>query len=213
MTSFLLRPARLAQWLLPALAFALTCHAAVAEPLVQVYAIRGFAGVMFSRGMNQLCDELARIPRVACAVADFHEEAALERRGAAAIAAGQRLVLVGHSLGAHAALRVAAAMPGDVPLIVTIDPNWFPEPPLVPPNARTVLNYYQDGDVLGRARLQPGMAFRGELHQFLRREAHVLIDRSPEIHSAIVSHTRSIVANLTPAAAPARAPQVRTPRR
>ena len=209
MTSFLLRAARLAQRLLPALAFALTCHPAVAEPLVQVYAIRGFAGVMFSRGMNQLCDELARIPRVACVVADFHEEAALERRGAAAIATGQRLVLVGHSLGAHAALRVAAAMPGDVPLIVTIDPNWFPEPPSVPPNARIVLNYYQDFDVLGRARLQPGTAFRGELHQFQRREAHVLIDRSPEIHSVIVSHTRRIVASLTPAAAP----QVRTPRR
>jgi len=104
-------------------------------------------------------------------------------------------------------------MPGDVPLIVTIDPNWFPEPPPVPPNARIVLNYYQDVDVLGRARLQPGAAFRGELHQFLLREAHVLIDRSPEIHSAIVSHTRSIVASLTPTAAPAPAPQARTPRR
>ena len=213
MRSFLLRPARLAQRLLPALALALTCHAALAEPLVQVYTIRGFAGVMFSRGMDRLCDELVRIPRVDCAVVDFHEETALERRGAAAMAAGQRLVRVGHSLGAHAALRVAAAMPGDVPLIVTIDPNWFPEPPSVPPNARTVLNFYQDVDVLGRARLQPGTAFRGELHQFQRREAHVLIDRSPEIHSVIVSHTRRIVANLTPAAAPAPAPQVRTPRR
>ena len=40
-----------------------------------------------------------------------------------------------------------------MPLIVAIDPNWFPEPPPVPDNAGVVLNFYQDYDLLG----QPGV--------------------------------------------------------
>jgi pimeloyl-ACP methyl ester carboxylesterase len=174
----------------------LTCGEVAAQPLLRVYAIRGFAGVVFSRGMNQLCDELASIPRIACTVNDFFEEAKIEGDASAAMAAGQRLIIVGHSLGAHAALRIAAAMKGAIPLVVTIDPNWFPTPPAVPQNALVVLNYYQDFDVLGRATLQTPPAFRGQLHQFRRSEAHVLIDRSPDIHAEIVARIRNILASM-----------------
>jgi pimeloyl-ACP methyl ester carboxylesterase len=146
------------------------CATAIADPLVRLYAIRGFAGAAFSRGMNQLCDDVARMPQVACTVEEHYSAAEIQPQAARAIAAGQQLVLVGHSWGAHAALNVAAAIRGSVPLLVTIDPNWFPTPPTVPPNVDVALNYYQDFDVLGRAVLQPSAGFRGKLFQYRRSD-------------------------------------------
>lgn len=190
-------PPHFSRKLVAATILALSCGAACADPLVQVYAIRGLAGVAFSRGINLLCDELTSIPDVACRVEDFYDEPSVEQKAAAAQAAGRRLVLVGHSLGAHAALAIAAAMKGPVPLIVTINSNWF-APPAVPANAEIVLNYYQNFDVLGRATLTPPPNFRGEFRQFLRSEPHVGIDRSPDIHAEIVSRIRNLLTSLKP---------------
>ena len=200
------RPRHLAHKLVTALILALTCGPTCADPLIQVYAIRGFAGVAFSRGMNLLCDEIASIPQVVCTVEDFFDESSIAKKAAASQTAGQRLVLVGHSLGAHAALQISAAMKAPVPLIVTIDSNWF-APPAVPTNAEVVLNYYQNFDVLGRATLTPPPEFRGEFRQFLRSEPHIGIDRSPEIHAEIIARIRSILASLRqPPPTPARKP-------
>jgi pimeloyl-ACP methyl ester carboxylesterase len=166
------------------------------SPGVTVYAIRGFGGAVFSRGMATLCDELESVPNVTCNADDYYSEADIVQKATAAVAAGQTVVLVGHSWGAHAALRVAAALPVKVPLLVTIDPNWFPEPPVVPNNVRVVLNYYQDFDVLGRALLTPGFGFAGELIQTRRPEAHIVIDSSPVIHAEIIRRVRAIAAGL-----------------
>lgn len=166
-----------------------------AEPLLHVYAIRGFAGVVFSRGMNTLCEELANMPEVACTVENYYNAPSIEEQASQSMAAGQVLILVGHSLGAHAALKVAGAMQGSIPLIVTIDPNWF-APPAIPPNVEVVLNYYQNFDVLGRATLQAPPGFRGELQQFPRKEPHIMIDGSADIHAEIIRRIKAILANL-----------------
>ena len=177
---------------------AVSSGTACADPLVRVYAIRGFAGVAFSRGMNKLCEELKALPQVACTVEDFYSKSEIEHQASIAVAAGQKVVFVGHSWGAHAALQIAAAMPGNVPLVVSIDPNWFPAPPTVPNNAEVVLNYYQDFDMLGRAALTAAPRYRGKLLQFVRREPHVLIDASPVIHAEVFTRIQNIVAGLAP---------------
>lgn len=177
---------------------AVTCGTGCADPLVRVYAVRGFAGVVFSRGMNKLCEELEALPQVACTVEEFYSESEIKRKASIAVAAGQKVVFVGHSWGANVVLQIAAAMPGNVPLVVTIDPNWFPAPPTVPNNAEIVLNYYQDFDMLGRAALTAAPGYRGKLLQFVRREPHVLIDASPDIHAEVFTRIQNIVAGLTP---------------
>ena len=176
---------------------AVSCGSACADPPVRVFAIRGFAGDMFSRGMSKLCEELQALPQVTCTVGDFFSENQIEREASIAVMAGQKLVLVGHSLGANAALQIAAAMPGSVPLLVTIDPNWFPTPAAVPSNVSIALNYYQNFDMFGHAALTAVPGYRGELLQFVRREPHHLIDQSPEIHAEIVTRIRSILAGLS----------------
>ena len=152
---------------------------------------------MLSQGMNKLCEGLASIPQVTCTVEDFYDAFDIKDKASAAMATGQRLVLVGHSFGANAALYVAAAMKGPVPLVVTIDPNWF-APPAVPENAEIVLNYYQTSGVIGHAVLQPPPGFQGKLHQFHRSEPHHQIDASTEIHAEILTRVRAIVASPDP---------------
>jgi len=184
---------RLVCGLVIALSVITICGAAQAEAFVRVFAIRGLAGVVFSRGMNTLCDVLSTVAEVECTVEDFYDEATIAAKAAEAVAAGQHLVLVGHSLGALAALNIAAGLSQNVPLIVAIDANWFPRP-RVPDNAEIVLNYYQNIDVLGRATLRAPPGFRGELQNFLRSEPHVMIDDSPDIHAEIAARIRNILA-------------------
>ena len=190
----------------------IVCSAAWAETPVRVFAIRGFVGVVFSRGMNTLCDELARIEGVDCTVEDFYDLSAITKKAAAAMAAGQYLVLVGHSAGGNATLNIAAAMTEKVPLIVTVDPSllWTT---LVPETADIVINYYQNVDVLGRATLQAGPGFRGELQNILRYEPHVVIDGAPEIHAEIIRRVKNMLSAGTASSLPVPLPPVRPRRR
>jgi hypothetical protein len=189
------------------------CSAAWAETSVRVFAIRGFVGVVFSRGMNSLCDELARIERVDCTVEDFLDQSTITSKAAAALAAGQHLVLVGHSIGGNAALNIAAAMTEKVPLIVTVDPSLIGTT-LVPETADIVLNYYQNVDVLGgRATLQAPPGFRGELQNILRYEPHVLIDGALEIHAEIITRIKNMLSARATSSLPVPMPPVRPRRR
>jgi pimeloyl-ACP methyl ester carboxylesterase len=201
------------EWLLVlALILNTLCSAAWAETSVRVFAIRGFIGVVFSRGMNTLCDELAKIEGVDCTVEDFYDLSAITSKAAAVMAAGQHLVLVGHSAGGNAALNIAAAMTEKVPLIVTVDPSllWTT---LVPETADIVINYYQNVDVLGRATLQASPGFRGELQNILRYEPHVLIDAAPEIHAEIITRIKNMVSARATSSLPVPMPPVRPRRR
>jgi pimeloyl-ACP methyl ester carboxylesterase len=190
----------------------IVCSTAWAETSVRVFAIRGFVGVVFSRGMNTLCDELARIEGVDCTVEDFYDLSAITSKAAAAVAAGQHLVLVGHSAGGNAALNIAAAMTEKVPLIVTVDPSllWTT---LVPETADIVINYYQNVDVLGRATLQASPGFRGELQNILRYEPHVVIDGAPEIHAEIIKRVKNMLSAGAASSLPVPLPPVRPRRR
>jgi len=106
-----------------ALGFGMTV-AEAASP-VRVFAIRGVGGVFFSRGMNALCDELAELISVTCTVEDFTEITSIESQARAADAAGAQVVLVGHSMGADAAIEIANEIAGPVALVAAIDPSRF----------------------------------------------------------------------------------------
>ena len=116
---------------------------------VRVFAIRGVGGVLFSRGMNALCDELAELVSVTCTVEDFTEVTNIESQARVADAAGAQAVLVGHSMGADAAIEIANEIAGPVALVAAIDPSRFAALP-VPVNVAVVLNYYERMGIYGR---------------------------------------------------------------
>jgi pimeloyl-ACP methyl ester carboxylesterase len=159
-------------------------------PPVRVFAIRGVGGVLFSRGMNALCDELAELASVTCTVEDFTDVTSIESQARAADAAGEQVVLVGHSMGADAAIEVASELAGPVALVAAIDPSRFGVRP-VPVNVAVVLNYYQRIDIygrfFGRGIISTAEGFKGRIMRVERDETHMVIDHDPEIHAAIVA--------------------------
>ena len=177
-----------------ALGFGITV-AEAASP-VRVFAIRGVGGVFFSRGMNALCDELAELVSVTCTVEDFTEVTSIESQARAADAAGAQVVLVGHSMGADAAIEIANEIAGPVALVAAIDPSRFAALP-VPVNVAVVLNYYERrgiyGRFFGRGVVSTAEGFNGRITRVERDEPHVLIDRDPEIHSAIIAEIMNLL--------------------
>jgi hypothetical protein len=160
--------------------------AAAADPAVRVFAIRGVASILFSRGMNELCDELAELAAVTCTVEDFTEVATIESEARAADAAGAHVVLVGHSMGADAAIKVATEIARPVAVVAAIDPPPFRTRP-VPDNVAVVLNYYQRIDLFGRGEVSTVAGFKGRIMRVERDVPHIVIDRDPEIHAAIIA--------------------------
>jgi pimeloyl-ACP methyl ester carboxylesterase len=177
-----------------ALAFGMTV-AEAASP-VRVFAIRGVGGVLFSRGMNVLCDELAQLVSVTCTVEDFTEVTSIESEAQAADAAGAQVVLVGHSMGADAAIEIANEIAGPVAVVAAIDPSQFSARP-VPGNVAVVLNYYERTDIygrfFGRGVVSTAEGFKGRIIRVELDEPHVVIDRDPEIHAAIIAEITNLL--------------------
>lgn len=177
-----------------ALTFGMTV-AEAASP-VRVFAIRGVGGVLFSRGMNVLCDELAELISVTCTVEDFTEVASIESEAQAADAAGAQVVLVGHSMGADAAIEIANEIAGPVAVIAAIDPSRFAARP-VPGNVAVVLNYYERTDIygrfFGRGVVSTAEGFKGRIIRVELDKLHVMIDRDPEIHAAIIAEITNLL--------------------
>ena len=163
---------------------------------VRVFAIRGVAGVLFSRGMNALCDELAELVSVTCTVEDFTEVTSIESQARAADAAGEQVVLVGHSMGADAAIEIANEIATPVALVAAIDPSRFAARP-VPVNVAVVLNYYERSDIygrfFGRGVVSTAEGFKGRIMRIELDEPHMVIDRDPEIHAAIIAEITNLL--------------------
>jgi pimeloyl-ACP methyl ester carboxylesterase len=141
--------------LMTAAFLAATTGSAVAE----VYLLRGLAG--FSHGMDGIAAQLAR-RGIRASVHDHGAWMSVADAIAAQHRSGRRgaVILVGHSLGADAAMLIAERLSGvPVRLIITFDATTSRQ---APPNVQRVANYYLSnggfGAVMGR-----GSAFRGAL--------------------------------------------------
>ncbi len=110
----------------------------------RVYLMRGLANI-FSLGMDDLAAKL-QARGVAASVhsyADWPSVAAAAEKAAKAGRRATPVVVIGHSLGADAAVNMGNTLVADgvpVPLVVTFDPIT---PPVASAKIGKVLNYYQ----------------------------------------------------------------------
>ena len=174
----------------------------------RVFLIRGLAGgrpFHFSGGM----DALARKLKAAGIAASVHEQGSISRPygevdtiAAAAVAAareGKRPILVGHSMGADAALKVAVKLSGEriaVPLVVCFDPTSFRllfGPPAVPANVERALCFYQKISPLGRGMLKAAPGFKGVLVQEQVGTFHSAVDDDPVLQQRVVSEIQQLL--------------------
>ena len=196
------------------LSLAQTKNAAKAAPgepragATHVYLLRGLFNV-FSTGMDDLAAKLNR-RGVRASVYNHTEHPGL----VAAIAArhragrGERVVIVGHSLGANDAVRMAAMLGEhkiNVPLVITYDPTATM---LVSGNVSRVVNFYQSNNGWG-ARVAPGRGFHGSLSNIdLARDpdlGHVSIDKSNKLHMQSIGYIGGGRAAAPPASTPSTA--------
>ena len=172
---------------------------APAATQVRVDLFRGLANV-FSRGMDTLADRLNR-QGFSARVHPTNGWRSTVRQIADRNSRGERdmVVLIGHSLGANAAIQAADELNRQnipVSLIVTFDAT---QPRPVPRNVAHVVNFYQNNG-FGR-RLSGGPGFQGELTNINltadRHISHWTIDEAPRLQAQVVQQITNL-ANQRP---------------
>lgn len=158
-----------------------------------VYLFREFMNV-FSTGMNVLTDELRRNG----IKADVYNHTAYQGVAAQAVAeyraskGREPVFIVGHSLGADAAISMAAVLEkANVPVTLLVTYDAY-APPIVPSNVRQVINYNQyaaQDSAAAKLRMAPGFKGRVDNVNVAEKVAavdHFNIDKLESLHQATI---------------------------
>jgi hypothetical protein len=174
----------------------------VIEPRGRAYLFRGVAGLIYSRGMDQLAYRIDRTGVRASvdtyllwqlvanqAIGDYRRDP-------------QPITLIGHSAGGDSALVFAEYLnAADIPvsLLVTYDPTRTAHN--VPPNVERYINVYQSLNVMGGGDVVQGRRFHGHYASFNLRDhreiVHINIEKAVDIQEQLVTKIAELAA--TPA--------------
>ncbi|TCT06786.1 hypothetical protein [Aquabacter spiritensis] len=199
---------RLVGALVAALAFLLPASFSVAsaQSIGKVYLMRGLANV-FSQGMDDLGAKL-RARGIDAEVYEHGRWPALADQAVSFAKTRGRppVIIIGHSLGADAAIKMAERMTdlGVSPrLVVTFDPVGVTE---IGRTSGRFINYYQSNNGFGK-RLETGPGFRGQLVNRnlddLGAIDHFNIEKSPKLHAEVIAAIVSVTRPRRPKPAPA----------
>jgi pimeloyl-ACP methyl ester carboxylesterase len=174
---------------------------------LRAFLIHGLAGgrpFYFSGGLDVLAGKL----KAKGVGASVHPQGSLLRPyggvGAVATAAraaaekGERPVLIGHSMGADAAIKVAVQLETSriaVPLLVCFDPTSFRllfGPPPVPGNVARAFCFYQKRSPLGRGVLRAAPDFRGVLIHQQVASIHSAVDDDPALQARVIAEIEAL---------------------
>jgi pimeloyl-ACP methyl ester carboxylesterase len=172
---------------------------------LRAFLIHGLAGgrpFYFSGGLDVLARKLsaqgvsASVHAQGSFLRPYGEVGAIANAVRSAAGQGARPILIGHSMGADAALKVAvqlAAVRVAVPLVVCFDPTSFRllfGPPPVPANVVRALCFYQKISPLGRGILKAAPGFKGALIQEQVATIHSAVDDDPALHARVLAEVR-----------------------
>lgn len=160
-------------------------------------------GLGYSLGLDVLRDKLKAIgveatTHVEGVIVPHTNVRALSRQAEEAARAGQKLLLLGHSMGADAAVKIACRLAGKniaVDLLIGFDPTKFACPD-VPPNVKRALCFYQKefGDYLGRGQFSPARDFSGECVNERVPFRHKKMDDAVELHERVLAEAKALLA-------------------
>jgi pimeloyl-ACP methyl ester carboxylesterase len=110
--------------------------------------------------------------------------------------AGSKILLLGHSMGADAAVKIAERLRDEklsVDLLFGLDPTKF-ACPRVPANVARAICFYQKefGDYLGRGRFRPARDFAGECLNERVPYGHKVMDDAAELHERVLAEVRKL---------------------
>jgi pimeloyl-ACP methyl ester carboxylesterase len=174
---------------------------------LRVFLIHGLAGgrpFYFSGGLDRLAQALAgkgigaSVHEQGSFLRPYGEVDAIAALARAAAGKGARPVLIGHSMGADAALKVAQRLDAlriVVPLVVCFDPTSFTlvlGPPPVPKNVSRALCFYQKISPLGRGVLKAAPGFAGTLVQERVAQIHSNVDDDPALQRRVLAEIEAL---------------------
>jgi hypothetical protein len=182
------------------------------EQRARVYLFRGFAGMVFARGMDALAERIEQAgftasvnEAVMCPI--IAKEVIRDYRANPA-----PIVAIGHSVGSACALALAEMLNAEnipVSLLVTTDPARIAHD--VPLNVERYINIFQSNSVLGGHDVIPTKGFQGHYASYDLVEhtdlTHLNIDKSESIHEQVVAKIQQLAA--TPAKAEGEAVPIR----
>lgn len=154
----------------------------------------------YSLGLDALRDKLRAIgidasTHVEGVLIPYTNVPFLAAKAREAAQAGNRIVLIGHSMGADAAAKIAcrlAAQNIPVELLVGLDPTKF-GCPAVPPNVKRALCFFQKEEMLGRGNFYPDGSFKGQLSNERVLVGHKEMDDSTEVRERILAEARKLL--------------------
>lgn len=185
-------------------------HPAPTRPVAFAgFCIRGLLSIFVSRAMENLTAEInAKYPGT-MQVSDhgywfsyFSNVGWLTQQCRSIHNNNKKVVLIGHSFGATAAIMVAQALNNqDVPveLLCPIDPaSQYPDALVIPPNVQHCVGFFQktpgqlgEGvDVEGRG--WTDAEWKARVVQFQRQESHLAIANDPFTHDTILNAIRNM---------------------
>lgn len=160
-------------------------------------------GLGYSLGLDVLRDKLRALgvdatTHVEGVFVPHTNVAALTQQATAAARGGNKLLLLGHSMGADAAVKIACRLADanlPIDLLIGLDPTKFACPD-VPENVKRALCFYQQefGDYLGRGRFTPATEFAGECVNERVPYGHKVMDDAPELHERVLAEARKLFA-------------------
>jgi len=128
----------------------------------RVYALRGLINV-FSYGMDQMVDKCKARGLTASAHGHLEYKSLAPEAAEYAKSGKGPVIIIGHSLGADAAVYMAEEMKkldAPVALLVLFGPTVDLS---IPSNVRSVVNYYQTTSLLWRGQAKKGSGFKGSI--------------------------------------------------
>jgi hypothetical protein len=165
-----------------------------AEPVLRgrAYLVRGLLGLIFSRGMNGLADQLSQ-DGIAADTYDFPScDTVAETVIADYRTAPAPIVLIGHSMGGRCVLLVAEKLRDEhipVSLLVTVDPVHGS--PGVPPNVERFINIFFSNGLLGGGDVKSDQGYQGHYASFDLAThfdvSHITIDKLDTIHKQLIA--------------------------
>lgn len=154
----------------------------------------------YSLGLNSLRDRLRSLginatTHVEGVLIPYTNVPFLTAKAREAARLGNRLVLIGHSMGADAAAKIACRLEAEkipVELLVGLDPTKFGCPD-VPSNVKRALCFFQKEELLGRGNFHASGSFKGQLSNERVSVGHKEMDDSNEIRERILTEARKLL--------------------